>query len=91
VKEKLREIYKAKLEGNKGALLLNEELDVIKKIGGRELARSVKGSRNKIGAVILDGAASASNIKLCDENGIAFMAATTFSVVEGARVELVSL
>jgi DNA primase len=91
VKEKLRAVYESKLKGQKGGLLLDEQLDVIKKTSSRDLARNVKGARQKIGAVILDGAASTSNIKLCDENGIAYMAATNFSNVPDAKVELVSL
>jgi len=91
VKAKLREVYESKLRGQKGGLLLDDSLDVIKRVSSRDLARNVKGARQKIGAVILDGAASASNIKLCDENGIAYMAATNFSDVPGAKVELVSL
>ena len=91
VKERLRRLYKEKLEGQKGVLLLDEALDVIKKISAKELARNVKGARQKIAAVILDGAASSSNINLCDENGISYMAAKTFSNVPDAKVELVSL
>ena len=91
VKQKLREVYADKIEGQKRALLLNEELDVIKKIGIRELAMNVKGSRQKIAAIIIDGVASALNIKLCDENGILYLAAKTFSSVPDARVKLISL
>lgn len=92
VKAKLREVHSQKLGGQKGALLLDEELDVIKKVGSREIARNVKGSSKSIGALVLEGSASGAIIRLCDENGIPFLAATTFSgTVDGAKVELVSL
>jgi DNA primase len=92
VKEKLRAVYSDKLGGQKGALLLDEELDVIKKVGSREVARNVKGSNKSIGAIVLEGNASGSMIRLCDENGIPYLAATNFSSHDGsAKVSLVSL
>jgi DNA primase len=89
-KAKLREVYE-RVKGTRGALLLDPSLDVIKKVGARELARNVKGSRQKIVAIIIDGSATSSAIRLCDENGISYMAATNFAAVEDAKVELVSL
>ena len=92
VKEKLRKLYREKLEDEKGALLLDEELDVIKKVGTKEIAIMVKSTRKKIAAIVLNGSASTSNINLCDENGILYLAATNFSgTVPGAKVELISL
>jgi len=90
-KEKMRDIYENKLKGAKGALLLDASLDVIKKVGARDIARNVKGSRQKVFAIIVDGAANSSTVKLCDEQGVAFLGATTFGSVSGAKVELVSL
>lgn len=91
-KARLREVYSKKLEGNKGALLLDEGLDVIRKVGNREIAKAVKGSRTKVAAIVLDGSTTVSLIKLCDENGISYLAATNFGgTVDGAKVELVSL
>jgi DNA primase len=89
-KAKLREIY-GKVQGTKGALLLDPSLDVIRKIGAREIARSVKGSRQKVAAIIIDGNASTSIVNICDEQGIAYLAATNFANVPDAKVELVSL
>lgn len=92
VKEKLREIYGGKLEGSKGALLLDGSLDVIRKVGKAEVASAVKGSRTKVAALVLDGTATGSLIRLCDEQGIRYFAATNFgATVDGAKVELVSL
>ncbi|MBU0761124.1 MAG: DNA primase [Nanoarchaeota archaeon] len=90
VKEKLRENY-GKVSGTRGALLLDSGLDVIRKVGGREIARSVKGSRTKVAAIVFDGAATANLINLCDEQGISYLAATNFASVSGARVELIGL
>jgi len=90
VKEKLREVY-GKVRGTKGALLLDSSLDVIKRVGVREVVKSVKGSRQKVAAIIIDGTATSSIVRLCDEEGVSFLGATNFALVEGAKVELVSL
>mgnify|MGYP001602948959 CR=1 FL=1 len=90
VKEKLRQVYK-KLDGDKGAFLLNDELDVIKKVSPKEIISNVKSSRTKVAAIVLEGNATASLITFCDEVGISYLAATNFSHVAGAKVELVSL
>jgi DNA primase len=91
VKAKLRELYSEKLEGTKSALLLDGNFDVIRKVGNREIASAVKGSRTKVAALILDGTATSSLIRLCDENGIQYFAATNFASTEDAKVKLVSL
>lgn len=91
VKQKLRSLYEEKLKDTKAALLLDSELDVIKKVGAREIGANIKGSRKKIFAIVVDGSATASLINLCDEEGIIYLAATTFSSVGDAKVKLVSL
>lgn len=91
-KARLREVYEQKAKGQRGALLLDENLDTIRKVGAREIARSVKGARQKVGAIVIDGAATQSVIKLCDEQGIPFLAATNFNAMpDNAKVEIVSL
>lgn len=90
VKTKLRETY-GRIRGTKSALLLDPSLDVIRRVSPRELTKSIKGSRKKIVAIILEGVATASLIRLCDEFGIKYLAAINFSSVEGSKVELVSL
>ncbi len=91
-KKRLREIYESRLKGTKGAFLLDEELDVIKKVGVREVVKGVKSSRQKIGAIVMEGSATGTIISLCEENGIPFLAATNFSEVKGeTKVVLVSL
>ncbi len=92
VKSKLREIYSEKLEGTKGALLLDENLDIIRKVGKADVAGAIKSSRTKVAALIFDGTATSTMIRLCDEQGIQYFAATNFGgSVDGAKVDLVSL
>lgn len=92
VKEKLRALHGSRLAGSKGALLLDEELDVIKKIGARDIVKSVKSARQKIGAIVIEGTATSAIVRLCDEHGIPYLAATNFGGVDGTvKVQLVSL
>ncbi|MBI5804397.1 DNA primase [Candidatus Pacearchaeota archaeon] len=90
VKEKLKGIYES-IRGTKGAVLLDEELDAIRKVGAREVAKLVKNSRKKIFAIVLEGTATSSLIKACEEEGISYLAATNFGSSETKNVELVSL
>ncbi|MEK6850781.1 MAG: toprim domain-containing protein, partial [Nanoarchaeota archaeon] len=90
VKESLRKTYE-KVRGTKNALLLDAQLDVIRKISPREIGRNVANSRQKVYAVIVDGAATSGIIDTCDEFHVKYLAATNFSSHEGAKVNLVSL
>ncbi len=90
VKDKLRETFE-RVKGTKSALLLDENLDVIRKIGIKEVMKSIEGTKRRIFAVIVEGTATASLINRCDEAGIKYLAATNFSSTEGENVELISL
>jgi len=91
-KTRLREVYGEKIKGQRGALLLDAELDVIKKIGTREIVKNVKSARQKIGAIVIEGTATSAIIRLCDEFGIPYMAATNFGGgADGMKVQLISL
>lgn len=92
VKQKLRQIFESRLRGSKGALLLDTELDVIKKISARDVVKNVKSARQKIGAIIIEGTATGSIVRLCEEAGIPYLAATNFTEHSGeTKVNIVSL
>jgi hypothetical protein len=42
-------------------------------------------------AVVVEGTATATIIKVCEENGVKYVAATKFSSVPDTKVELISL
>lgn len=90
IKEKLRESYE-KIRGTKNALLLDSNLDVIRKVSPREIAKNMGSSRQKVFAIVIDGAATSGIISACDEYGVSHLGATTFSTNEGAKVNLISL
>ncbi len=87
------EVKKAydRVRGSRGALLLDARMDVIRKVGGRDVVRGLSDSRSKVFAVVIDGTATANVIKSCDEAGVKYLGAVNFSNVPGARVELISL
>lgn len=80
-----------RVKGSRGALLLDARMDVIRKVGGRDVVRNLSDSRSKVFAVVIDGTATANVIKSCDEVGVKYLGAVNFSNVPGARVELISL
>ena len=73
------------------ALLLDSNLDVIRKVGAKEVLKGIENSRTKVYAIIIDGNATATIIKVCDERGVKHLGATNFSAVEDAKVNLISL
>jgi len=90
IKEKVREVY-AGIKGEKNALILDGSMDVIRKVGLRDLPREVKNSRKQVYVVILEGTATIPIIRACEERGIKYLAATNFSSVKESNVELISL
>ncbi len=90
VKIKLRENFE-KIRGEKNCLIFDEKLDVIRKVGVREVNKSIEMSKRRIFAIIIDGTATSTLIRMCDEFGISFLAATNFSSTEGKNVQLISL
>ena len=90
IKKSVREAYN-KVKGKRSALLVDSKFDVIKTVSSREVTRSVRNSRKRVFAVIIDGTAVAATIKACDEKGVKHLAATNFASVDGAKVNLISL
>ncbi len=90
VKEAIKKKYE-ELKGTKNALLLDENMESIKKVSSREVSRSIRYAKQKVFAVVIDGAAVGSIIEACDEKGVSHLAATNFSSFENAKVNLISL
>ncbi len=90
VKQAVKGAYEG-IRGTKAALILDSNMDIIRKVGAREAGRAVQNSRKQVFAVIVDGIATGPIIKTCDEFGVKHLGATNFSTVENARVNLISL
>jgi len=89
-KAKIKEIHE-KLKEQKGAFLLDRNLDIIRKTGVREVSKSIKMTKQKVFAVIVEGSVTRTVIRACEENGVKYLAATSFSGIEDSTVELISL
>ena len=66
-------------------------MEIIKRVGAKEVTRNIENSRKNIFAVVIDGTAMSSTARICDEMHISHLAATNFGSVEGAKVNLISL
>ncbi|HLF53666.1 MAG TPA: DNA primase DnaG [Candidatus Nanoarchaeia archaeon] len=90
IKEEIRKKY-GEIKGTKNALLLDSNMDIIRKVSSKEVSRNVRNSKQKVFAVIIDGSSLGAIIEACDEMGVSYLAATNFSSFKGAKVNLISL
>lgn len=90
IKKGLKDAYE-KIKESKQALILDSNLDVIKKISPRDIGRSIATSRQTVFAVVVDGSATTGIIRACDDSRVKYLAATNFAAVEDAKVNLISL
>ena len=89
-KAKIRQIHE-RIKEERGVFLLDGNLDVIRKASLKEAAKSIRMTRQKIFAVIVEGTAASSVVSACDENGVKYLAATGFGNVGESKVEIISL
>ena len=90
IKEEARKKYSG-IKGTRMALLLDGNMDIIKKVSSREVSRNIRFSKQKVFAVVIDGSALGAIIGACDESGVSYLAATNFSSFDNAKVNLISL
>jgi DNA primase len=90
VKDKLKSIFE-KIRGSKMAVFVDSNYDIIMKTSAKEAGRSLSMIKNNVFAVLVDGNAIGSLVRVCDERNVQFLGATNFGSVEGARVHLISL
>lgn len=90
VKKKIKEVYLT-IKDTKKAALLNSSLEVMKVISSLSLVTGIERSRDPVFALVIDGAATGGVIRACEEAGVSYVAARTFSNVEDTKVELISL
>ena len=89
-KKKIRELY-SNISGSKSALLLDSNLEVIRKVGAREIGKNIEMAKRKVCAIILDGTATSSLVRMCEEQGISYLAALNFGPVKDTSVKLIGL
>lgn len=89
-KKKIRELYET-IRGTKATLMLDSNLEIIKKTVSKEVPGSLGRARARTYAIIIDGNATSAMINLCDEEGIKYLGATTFAHADHSKVQLISL
>jgi len=89
-KAKIRDLYET-IKGTKATLMLNSNLEVLKKTISKEVPGSLRRLKARTYAIIIDGTATSAMINLCDSDGIKYLAATNFAHADNTRVTLVSL
>lgn len=89
-KQAVRDAF-AKIRDTRSAVLLDGTGSVIRQVSNREVTRSILGSKQPVFAVAIDGQAASATLRACDERGVQFCGATTFSSADGVNVQLISL
>jgi DNA primase len=89
-KKKIRELYDS-IRGTKATLMLNSNLEIIKKTISKEVPNSIGRLKERTYAIIIDGNATSAMINLCNEDGVKYLGATTFAHADNTRVQLISL
>ncbi len=89
VKEALKEKY-SEVENSRKALVLGNDLGFIRKVSLGELPSTLRRTRKKVFAVVIDGSATKSIIEACEEKGVSHLGAKNFAAVD-TKINLVSL
>lgn len=90
VKKKIKEIY-ATIKDTKKAVLLDRSLHVVKTVSPLSIVSTLERGDGSVYAVVIDGAATSGIVRACEEMGVAFVGARTFSAMDSTRVGLISL
>jgi DNA primase len=85
-KELMKEI-----EGTRAAMLLDTNLEVIRKIQSSDIGFALRKSRVRVYAVVLDGLATNTIIKTAEQAGCKYFIAKNFAVSEETQINLISL
>jgi DNA primase len=85
-KESIKEI-----EGTRAALLFDINLNILRKVSSNDLSFALRRSRAKVYAIVLDGLATGSMIKIAENAGCKYFIAKNFAVSEETKITLLSL
>jgi DNA primase len=92
--EELVEIFRdklSKIEGTKAALLINTNLEVMRKVSPSEIGNALRRAGRRVYAIILDGLATNTMIKTAERANCKYFVAKNFAVSEETSVNLLSL
>ena len=89
-KGKYSEMMK-EVDGTNGALLVDKDLTVLRKVSGAEIGNAVGRSRRKVHAVVFGGMVTSPIIRAVERFGVKRLAAKNFSTLDANNLELISL
>lgn len=88
-REKLKALLSS-VEGKKKAIILNANLEEIKKMASSSLASSLRKSKDSVYAIVLDGTVTSTVLTAAKDAGCKAIAAKNFASSEETGIELVS-
>ncbi len=89
-KKKIRALYED-ISGSRSALLIDNNFDVIRRVGNREVLKNIENSKKKVFAIVLDGTATGTLVKTCEDFGVVYLGATNFGNIKNTTIKLISL
>lgn len=89
-KQAVKRAY-ADIKDTKKATLLNRQLGVIKTVLQTSVLHAIERAEEPVFAVIIDGSATSTVVRVCEEMGVSYLGARNFSYVEGTKINLISL
>jgi|TARA_B100000315_G_scaffold249371_1_gene280479 DNA primase len=89
VKKSMKEKY-SEIDGKRMSMLVDNGFNVIRKVSNIDLIGTLKKTRKKVFAVVIDGAATKPIVKFCEDKGVSHIGAKNFSAME-TNINLISL
>lgn len=90
IKEEIRNVYN-EIKGTKSALLLDSNLDIIRKTGIKDIVRTLENLKREVFVVVVDGTVTGVVVRACEERRVKYLAAANFGAVKDASISLISL
>jgi len=89
-KTKINALYE-EIAGNRSALLLDRNFEVIRKVSSKNVSSALDGARSRVYALVIDGAVITPMIKAAEKAGCRHIAAKNFSFNDETKLNLISL
>jgi len=89
-REKLKKIME-KMQGTKKAVLIDENLEQIKRVSAKDLVLAIPRSRKLVYAVVSDGTVTSSVVRACEDFGVKHLVAKNFAYAADTLVNLISV
>ncbi len=79
------------VDGTRGALLIDKDMTIMRKVSGTEIGNSIRRSRKAVYAVVFGGNVTGPIIRAVEAGKVKRLAAKNFSSFEAEKVELISV